>query len=42
MLESVIDTRALEKNMADDGRNRDAQQRWSVAEIEAQTVRRDQ
>ena len=35
MLESVIDTRALEKNMADDGRNRDTQQRWSVAEIEA-------
>ena len=35
MLESVIDTRSLEKNTADAGVNRETQQRWSVAEVEA-------
>ena len=35
MLESVIDTRSLEKNTADDSLNHKTQQRWSVAEIEA-------
>ena len=35
MLESVIDTRALEKNTADADLNCETQQRWSVAEMEA-------
>ena len=35
MLESVIDTRELEKNTADADLNCETQQRWSVAEMEA-------
>ena len=35
MLESVIDTRALDKNAAGDSPDRTTPQRWSVAEIEA-------